>query len=309
MLVRPVAAAFAAVASVVAVGLGTSPGQASPSPIPIPKAAAAPVRVVAVGDIACPPGRATTRISCKQNATARLTRQLQPDAVLALGDLQYDVGALTAFRGSYDKSWGRLKNRTYAIPGNHEYDTSGASGYYSYFAGTPSRSTAPGYYRRKLGEWQVYLLNTNCGTQVDCAAEARWLENRLRNHPSRCTLFAAHHPRFSSGEHGSNASMGRFFRIAYRHDVEIFLSGHDHHYERFRPMDDTGTRRRDGVVQFVSGTGGKSLYPMGARVPGSRFARDNGFGVLRLTLRPSSYTFAHKAIGGGTPDSGRRSCS
>src|SRR3954462_15718451 len=157
MLVRPIAAAVAALVSVVSLGVGSS-GQAAPVPA-VKATAGGSVRVVAVGDIACPSGEAATRTTCRQAATAALARRLDPDAVLALGDLQYTIGNLTAFQKSYDRSWGTLKGITYAVPGNHEYKTSGASGYYSYFTGSPTRSTAPGYYRKKLGKWQGGVRN------------------------------------------------------------------------------------------------------------------------------------------------------
>ncbi len=120
-------------------------------------AAAAPVKVVAVGDIACKPGYTVTSTKCRQAATARLTRSIDPAYVIGLGDLQYDSGTLAAYRSSYDGSWGSLKSRTRPLPGNHEYETAGARGYYRYFG-----RTSPGYYAWNAGTWRVYNLNSNC---------------------------------------------------------------------------------------------------------------------------------------------------
>ncbi len=266
----------------------------------------ATVTVVAVGDIACLPGQARTTTRCRQADTAALTRRLDPDAVLALGDLQYEDGRLSDFRQSYDDSWGRLKRRTHPLPGNHEYNTRGAAGYYRYFA--RRQPGAPGYYLRTLGAWKVYLLNSNC-SKIDCRREHRWLRRALDANPGQCSLFALHHPRYSSGEHGSQAGMRRFFAIADNHGVEMILSGHDHHYERFARMDADGQLRKRGVIQFVSGAGGKSHYSVTGRARGSRFVDDDTYGVLRLTLAPRSYGWAYTTVAGATPDTGSRSCS
>ncbi len=264
------------------------------------------VVVVAVGDIACPPGRKKTKTTCRQGRTARLTDDLDPDAVLALGDLQYETGSLPAFRNAYATSWGPLRGITYPVPGNHEYRTKDARGYYRYFdQRQPGR---PGYYAFDLGDWRVYALNSNCD-EIRCRREYRWLRKDLEAHPRDCSLFAMHHPRWSSGgEHGSDEDMGRFFFMAYRYRVDVVLAGHDHGYERFNRLNAAGERDEDGVLSFVSGAGGKSLYKFGETEDGSAYRRSGHFGVLRLALRPDRFRFAFKDVDGSTPDSGRRNC-
>lgn len=265
------------------------------------------VDVVAVGDIACAPGEVPASVTCRQQETADLAKSLQPDAVLALGDLQYETGSLSAFQASYDASWGAMKSFTFPVPGNHEYRTKGARGYYGYFDGQPG-GAAPGYYTVQLGAWRAYLLNTNCA-QVDCAAERAWLRTDLATQPVECTLFAMHHPRFSSGEHGSQVFTRPFMRIGFRNGLDLALGGHDHHYERFGRMDPDGQRDTShGFFQFVSGAGGKSHYDAVPPIAGSLFRNDTAFGVLHLRLSPGRFRFAFKSIAGSTPDSGVRYC-
>jgi hypothetical protein len=77
-----------------------------------------------------------------------------------LGDNQYETGSLADFQSSYDPTWGRVKGITHPVPGNHEYLTSGAAGYFSYFgaaAGDPTK----GYYSFDLGSWHIIALNSN----------------------------------------------------------------------------------------------------------------------------------------------------
>jgi len=167
--------------------------------------------VVAVGDIACAPGSRITRKTCRQAATARQARGYQPQLALVLGDNQYESGRLRAYRRTYHRTWGRLKSITKPVPGNHEYLTNGAAGYFRYFRDQqPGR---PGYYVVKLGRWRVYALNSNC-SEIDCTREARWLDRKMERHPRECTAIVMHHPRYSSGEHGDNAEVRRFWRVA-----------------------------------------------------------------------------------------------
>jgi acid phosphatase type 7 len=271
----------------------------------VPGVAGNKVTVVAVGDIACTPGSATTSTTCRQAETAKLADQLDPDAVLALGDLQYEVGALRAFRHSYDDSWGALKSITYPVPGNHEYKTNGASGYYTYFQ--KRQPGAPGYYSTNLGKWRVYALNSNC-TEIDCGKQKEWLVADIKDHPRSCSLFTMHFPRYSSGEHGSQSSVRDLFRIAFRKDVDLVLAGHDHHYERFRPMNHRGKVVKNGVTSFVSGGGGRSHYRATGDVHGSAYFDDDTFGVLRLKLKPDSFDYGFRGIDGSSQDNGSRSC-
>ena len=272
---------------------------------PAPLAASSrPVRIVAVGDIACPAFEPTTSRNCREAQTARLTKRVAPKRVLALGDLQYASGTATEFRNSYAKTWGSLKSITQPLPGNHEYESRGAAGYYSYFD-----TKAPGYYAWNAGTWRIYNLNSNCD-KVDCEAEETWLRNDLDDHPHRCTIVAMHHPRWSSGlEHGSNPSVGRFWRIAYNHRVDVALAGHDHDYERFARMNPSGrVEAHRGIQSFVSGTGGKSLYHLGTRERGSQIFTARAPGVLVLRLAAGSYSWRFRTVDGRVPDSGQRHC-
>ncbi|MFN8195035.1 MAG: metallophosphoesterase [Nocardioidaceae bacterium] len=261
----------------------------------------APV-VVAVGDIACPPNYGHDSTECRQRATARLVGRIDPDAVIALGDLQYDRGRLRDFKASYAKSWGALKDRTLPIPGNHEYNTAGAKGYYTYFG-----ETAPGYRVVTIGTWRVYLLNSNCD-EIDCKAERTWMRTDMEANPTTCSAIALHFPRYSSGEHGNNASMSSFWKIGIAHGVDLALAGHDHDYERFAPMNASGRRSATGILSFVSGAGGRSLYERTGHPQGSRYFGNDVFGVLRLTLDDGSFSWKFRGLGGVSRDAGSHAC-
>ncbi len=157
--------------------------------------------IAAAGDIACDPatpafnGGAGTRTQCRQKAVSDLLVNAGLSAVLPLGDEQYEDGQLTAFARSYDPSWGRVLSITRPTPGNHEYNTAGAAGYFGYFgsrAGSPGR----GYYSYDVGRWHLIALNSQC-SHVSCArgsAQERWLTADLAAHRNTCTLAYWHPP-------------------------------------------------------------------------------------------------------------------
>ena len=268
-----------------------------------PEGRTATVRVVAVGDIACPPGEEVTPVSCQMAATADLTESLSPDVVIALGDLQYESGAASDFDASFDRSWGRLLPLIDSVPGNHEYGTAGAA---DYLAETGRRR--PTWYAVDAGSWRAYLLDANC-TEVDCQAEAAWLEADLKEHPTRCSLIATHQPRFSSGPHHSDATLDVLWQVAEDNGVDVALAGHDHDYERFRPMTSEGTADPEhGIASFVVGTGGKSLYEPSGTEAGSAFFQNTHFGVLDLQLEETGYVWAFHQVDGDRVDQGRALC-
>jgi calcineurin-like phosphoesterase family protein len=245
--------------------------------------------IVAAGDIA----------DCSlegDGATARLVEGIDGATVLTLGDHAYPDGTAEEFVGCYDPTWGQFKERTKPSPGNHDYETEGASAYFEYFgkaAGDPDE----GYYSYELGEWHIVALNSNCGEgEVRCgprSAQTAWLEEDLAANADegRCTLAYMHHPRFSSGvKHGSTANMEPLWEALYEGGAEVVLSAHEHNYERFAPQDPEGRADPEGGIrEFVVGTGGKGLYPILDPLANSEVHNDETHGVLKLTLRPKGY--------------------
>ena len=241
-------------------------------------------------------------------ATAELLDGL-PGTVLALGDEAYDGGTAADFVSCYDPAWGRHKYRTRPIPGNHEYyGTRDLRGYFEYFG-----PQAPAeYYSYDLGAWHVVALNSNCD-RVGCgpgSPQERWLRADLAAHPAACTLAYLHHPRFSSGPHGGEPRVGPLWQALYDAGAAVVLDGHDHLYERFAPQDPAG--RVDpvrGIRQFTVGTGGGELYRVRAIAPNSEVRSDDTWGVLRLALEPSSYTWEFIPVAGRSfADAGSATC-
>lgn len=246
--------------------------------------------VLAAGDIAdC--RKATPAASGAAKTAALITPVLESDPeaiVLALGDQTYPIGLLSEFQECYEPTWGGFKSRTWAIPGNHEYYSPHAGGYFAYFgerAGAPQR----GYYSLRKGNWLLIAMNSNLKPD-DHARQLAWLKEELAAKPARCTLAFWHHPLYSSGGHGSNNRMTEAWSILQDAGAELVLSAHDHDYERFAPQDSAGQRDdARGMRQFVIGTGGATLTPFRFPKPHAEYRNNLSLGVLKLTLKEAGY--------------------
>lgn len=260
-----------------------------------PPVAAADRVLVGAGDIGICDSRGDA-------ATARLLDRIG-GTVFTTGDHAYPTGTRRQFRTCYHPDWGRHLARTRPSPGNHDYRTAGAAGYFGYFGHRAGPGTR-GYYAYNRGRWRIYSLNS----QVLHNGQLTWLRADLAAHPSRCSLAYWHEPRFSSGRHGGNRAMRELWRPLYFAGVDVVVNGHDHNYERFAPQRPDGSRYRKGIREFVVGTGGAELRGF-ADVEANSVARVAGRrGVLKLTLRDASYAWRFITVGGAVLDSGSARC-
>jgi len=235
-------------------------------------------------------------------STAQLLDAI-PGTVFTTGDNVYSSGTSAQFAECYDPTWGRHKDRTKPIPGNHDYRTSDASGYFQYFNNIPS------YYAYDLGSWRIYALNSEIDVS-EASVQVLWLQADLLANPRQCILAYWHKPRWSSGDHhGSDPEFQTLWQIFYEAGAEVVLNGHEHSYERFAPMNAAGEADPLGLREFVVGTGGKDLYDFGRALPASEARDDTSFGVLKLTLRPNGYDWEFVPVAGSTfTDSGSTDC-
>jgi hypothetical protein len=243
----------------------------------------------------------------QDEATAQLLDNIS-GTVFTLGDNVYPDGTASQFSDCYGPTWGRHKNRTKPVPGNHDYHVSGASAYYNYFgaaAGDPNK----GYYSYNLGAWHIIALNSQVGYSAGSAQE-QWLKSDLAANQSVCTLAYWHHPRFSSGQHGNITRSQPFWQALYDAGADVVLSGHDHTYERFAPQNPNGQADSNrGIRQFVVGTGGAGLYAFSSIQPNSQVRNNTAYGVLKLTLHATSYDWQFVPIAGQNfTDSGTGNC-
>ncbi len=272
--------------------------------------------VAAVGDMACAgESGADVQVTdgqerCAHGAVSDAIVAARPDVLLALGDLQYEEGAPGTWQ-PYDRTYGRLRAITRPVPGNHEYLTPHAEGYFSYF-GDQAGPADRGYYGFDVGSWHLVALNSECSDVGGCgkgSAQVAWLRAELAAHPSRCVLAYWHIPRFSSGDHGDSEAYRTFWSVLASYGADVILNGHDHNYERFAPLAENGLRNdANGMRAFVVGTGGRNLRPAHTPREGSERLIDDSFGFLSLKLRADSYAWSFISIDGVALDAGEDRC-
>lgn len=228
-----------------------------------------------------------------QRQTASLiTQVIKPQRVLVLGDEQYEQGTYDEFQSSYDPTWGAFNNIAAPVPGNHEYETRGAAGYFRYFApvleqfGSSATDPTKGYYSFNVGDWHIVALNSNCNF-ADCAAQRRWLQDDLAKDSHLCELAFYH-----------SAPLASLARDVADEGGDLVLAGHRHTYERWDRVFGLNLR------QLVVGTGGESV---GAPSPAAD-AGAKAFGVMELTLGSGSYSWRFIDVDGDVLDAGSDTC-
>jgi hypothetical protein len=298
-----------------------------PSVRATPPVAAAPAELVALTGAAVLIG-AGDIANCNSNGdeqTARLVDSVLradsgakvPDEVFLLGDNAYPNGSASDYATCFTPSWGDsaklIMKNIRPTPGNHEHLTFEAAPYYQYF-GNRAGSSKKGYYSYDVGEWHVIVLNSEIVVNGAFSADDRknqedWLTEDLKGHKQKCTLAYWHHPRFSSGWHGSDPRIGAFWVILYAGGADLILNGHDHDYERFLPQTPLATLdSANGMTEIVVGTGGGELRGFNRPVPNSETRIQGHFGVLKLTLGATEWRSAFLDVNGGVWDQAGGKC-
>lgn len=307
--------------------------------------------IAAVGDMVCHrgakegPNRNIDKWgTCDSMAVSQLVLDGNYRAFLALGDLQYLRGDIERYRKFYDETFGRVKDITMPVAGNHEYYTYAngrwADGYYTYFG---AQAHPPhGYYSTNIDGWHVIVLNSQLCKEKSWLPRVgyvhglpgdgcrpgdpqyEWLARDLRDHPNSeyaCTLAAFHHPLFKWTEWAKRETdviQRPLWRLLDRRGVDLVLNGHQHNYQRFEPMHANGQPSEDGISEFIVGTGGDTYGPFpegdswdGEPKPGGLVALEGQtYGVLDLTLGTDSYDWEFVTADGHPEfeDSGSADC-
>ena len=266
-----------------------------PTTVPTPTGSSSDEILVGAGDI-----------SHCSNDNDEMTAQLLdaiPGTVFTTGDNAYNSGTIQEYSNCYGPTWGRHKDRTKPVPGNHEYHTDEAEGYFEYF------SNIPEYYAYDLGSWRIYALNSEIDVSEN-SAQVLWLQADLAANPRQCALAYWHQPRWSSGSHHeSDEDYQTLWQVLYEAGAEMVINGHEHNYERFAEMNAEGEAVLPGLREFVVGTGGGGLYEFASPLPASEVRNDSTYGVLKLTLGADRYAWEFIPIAGSTfTDSGSANC-
>lgn len=230
----------------------------------------------------------------------RLLVQFPKAEIFTAGDNAQTIGDIYEYTDCFRSTWGRFFDRIHPSPGNHDWDTFQGEYYFKYFkerAGEPGL----GYYSYNLGDWHLVSLNSNCadGRCDEDSPQAQWLRDDLQKDQHTCTLAYWHHPLRSSGVVPIETGSDTFWKIASDLGVDVVVNGHDHHYERFTPLDRDGNPdAENGIRSFIVGTGGAWLFKLGKSLEITE-ARDNSTnGVILFFLYPDHYDWMFVPVNG-----------
>ena len=272
---------------------GAAPGEAGelvyyrPRNPPPP---APPPTIAAAGDISC-----TQNTTCHDDETSNLLVADPPTRVLTLGDNQYENGELANFQTYYQPDWGRLKSITMPTP-------------------RQSRSALVGL-RPVLRDARQLLVRPR-----RMAPDLARLDRGRRRPPRSSPTTSPSARTAASSPTGTTRGSHRAAARQQRRDGSVLgppvrgrrrrvLVGHEHIYERFAPQTPAAVASPTGIRQFTVGTGGRALHAAGTVRANSEVRIFGRFGVLRMTLHPTSYDWRFVGEDGVTYDSGSTNCS
>lgn len=171
------------------------------------------------------------------------------DLIIHTGDIAYPNGTLQEFEDYTFDVYADLFSSIPFVPasGNHDYGTANAGPYREVFA-LPENGGERGHERWFSFDWgPAHFVALD--TEVNGSDQIAWLAEDLARADRPWNIVYAHRPPYSSGPHGGDGGFeARYGDILREHGVKLVLTGHDHHYERFHPI--------DGITYVVTGGGG-----------------------------------------------------
>ena len=173
-------------------------------------------------------------------------------AVLA-GDNIYTNGEMEKIGAVFEQPYATLLKqgvKFHACLGNHDIRSANGELQLRY-AGYNMKGR---HYTFREKSAQFFVLDTN--TNADWDGQLTWLNQELSRSTAPWKIVYGHHPIYSSGHYGTSQEMVSLLTPMFKkYGVQLYINGHEHHYERTRPI--------DGTTYLITGTGGAHLRPVG----------------------------------------------
>jgi 3',5'-cyclic AMP phosphodiesterase CpdA len=213
-----------------------------------PRGSTETVRFIAFGD--------SGNGSEDQKTVMRQMTSVPFDFILHMGDMAYERGRRGEIEAQVFGVYAPLLRNfpMFAVSGNHEYSTELAAPFREAFA-LPENGGDAGRERWYSFDWgPIHFVGLD--TELIGPQQAAWLEADLAQNQQPWTIVSGHRPPYSSGEHGSSKEFRTVFGPTLElYGVDLVLSGHEHDYERTKPI--------NGVTYIVTGGGGRETRDVG----------------------------------------------
>ncbi len=227
------------------------------------------LRFLAVADTGS--GDANQRAVGQQMGLAHQRRPV--DLVVLAGDNIYPSGDLSLVESTFQRPYAELLRAGvpfHAVLGNHDIRTANGAPQVAYKPfGMKGR-----YYTLRKGPVEFFMLDTNGNT--DWQRQISWLRAVLAQSRAPWKVVVGHHPIYSSGFYGNDPHLAaKLTPLMQRHGVQLYINGHEHNYERSKPL--------QGITYLVVGGGGASLRPVLATDQSARVASVFSFAEIEAT--------------------------
>ena len=203
-------------------------------------------------------------------AMAALHRRDPVDLVVMGGDNIYDGGDIRQVGARFERPYRELLAAGvpfHAVLGNHDIRTANGAGQLAY----PGLGMKGRWYSLRRGPVEFLMIETN--RNVPWQHQLPWLKRALSASTAPWRVIVGHHPIYSSGLYGNDPrAIARLTPLMRRHGVQLYIHGHDHNYERSRPI--------DGTTYLNVGNGGAVLRPVVMGPTSARAVSSFGFTSL-----------------------------
>ena len=210
---------------------------------------AARLRLAVVGDV----GHPSPELDATVAALVRASTVRRFDGLVLLGDNVYPDGDPSRVEEAVLEPFRPLLREgvpLLPVLGNHDVQASSGDDLVR-LLGMPGR-----WYSLQLPPLLFVGLDS---TRPHDGSQRAWLERTLACSNSAWTVVALHHPPYSAGWHGSDRSVRRAFTPLFRRfGVDLVLAGHEHDYQRSRPVRGT-TYVISGAATHLRPTGQASF--------------------------------------------------
>jgi 3',5'-cyclic AMP phosphodiesterase CpdA len=166
--------------------------------------------------------------------------------VVLAGDNIYNNGEIEKINAVFERPYQDLLKqgvKFQACLGNHDIRTTNGESQLRY---SGFNMNGQRYYTFVRDKVQFFALDTN--GNADWKNQLVWLEQELSRSQAPWKIVFGHHPIYASGVYGSNQKFIKIFTPLFeKYGVQLYINGHEHHYER--------TRAINGTTYLICGAG------------------------------------------------------